>query len=60
MYLLILNAAIMISPYVTVFTSHYVSINSPAIQPPLDNYGIFTSHYVSINSKTLFAKILQV
>ena len=51
MYLLILNAFTYNYCIVTLFTSHYVSINS--IYPP---YSItflktFTSHYVSINSR---------
>ena len=40
----------MISPYVTVFTSHYVSINSKTASDAAASATAFTSHYVSINS----------
>ena len=40
----------MINYTATIFTSHYVSINSCMSIDKSDEYKRFTSHYVSINS----------
>ena len=50
MYLLILSCPSSISVSNSVFTSHYVSINSSLLTGNHEPFYIFTSHYVSINS----------